>query len=81
MSRVVRVQFKNAEGQPMVGQTVALTGCGERESNPDGFIQFLVDDVPEAILQIGGVNAWSGATGDLKASEVFTQNGTGFVRN
>ena len=81
MVKVIKIQVQNAAGQPMAGQAVDLTGSGERSTNPDGNVQFLSEELSNAVIKIGGAKAWSGSISDLKAQEIFKQVGADFVRS
>jgi|GEM_PF-4742708 len=81
MVKVIKIQVQNAAGQPMAGQAVDLTGSGERVSTFEGNVQFLSDEIANAVIKIGGAKAWSGSTADLKPQEIFKQVGADFVRS
>ena len=81
MIKVVKIHVLNAAGQPMAGQSVSLTGCGGLVTGPDGTVQFLADDVPDAVIQIAGAKVWAGSTEELKPNENFKQAGAGFARS
>ena len=80
MVKIIKIQVQNTAGQPMAGQAVDLTGSGERATNPDGNVQFLSENLPNAVIKIGGVKVWTGSTADLKPQEIFKQAGAEFVR-
>jgi hypothetical protein len=80
---IVRVTVQSASGEPVQGQSVNLTGCGDepRTTGPTGIVQFLVDDsIPTTTISIGGAAVWSGPSAELRGNEVFEQAGAGFTR-
>lgn len=80
---IVRIQLQDANGQPLQGVSVEVTGCGSEPamSGADGLTQFLTDDdIPTVTITIGGTAAWTGPSAELRKSEVFQQSASGFAR-
>lgn len=80
---IIRVQLRNAAGNPAEGLPVTLTGCGAEPAvtGPSGVVQFLTDDdTPTVTITIGGAPAWSGPSSELRENEVFVQSDSGFAR-
>ena len=78
---IVRIKVCDASSQPLVGMSVALSDCGDLQTNGDGLVQFLAGESVPAKLAIGGTVVWTGNLGELTRNELFTQSGSNYTRS
>ena len=77
---ILKVKLVNASDQPLSGQTVKVTGCGELQTNAEGIAQFLMGAEVSLDIHVNGALSWSGKPAELAREELFKQNGSAFVR-
>lgn len=77
---ILKIKATDAAGQPIAGQAVKVTGCGELQTGAGGVAQFLVEDDALLEIEINGVLSWAGSASTLGREEVFNKTATGFVR-
>jgi hypothetical protein len=80
---LVKVKVQDETGQVLEGVSVKVSGCGNEAAvtGARGMVQFLTDeDLATVTITIGGAAAWTGASGELRAIEVFEKTSSGFAR-
>jgi hypothetical protein len=77
---IVKIKVCDPTGAGLATQTVKLSGCGELQTGPTGWVQFLTDGAAPVVLEINGVQAWAGPCDQLNKEECFTQSDGGFQR-
>jgi hypothetical protein len=77
---ILKIKVVDAADVALAGQSVKVSGTDTLKTNGDGLTQFLIDSGVSITIEINGVAAWSGDSGQLAKDEKFKAAGTGFVR-
>lgn len=77
---LLKIKVVDASGAALAGQSVKVSGADTLKTNGDGLTQFLIDSGTPLAIEINGVAAWSGDSGQLAKDEVFKVSGSGFTR-
>ena len=77
---ILKIKLIGVGDEPLSGQTVKVSGCGELRTNAEGIAQFLVSADGSIDIEINGAVSWSGNPAELVREERFKQTGTAFVR-
>ena len=77
---ILKIKVCDANAVPMSGQAVKVKGCGQLLTGVDGRAQFLTESNTIVLIEIGGVQVWSGSADSLSKEETFSQSTSGFAR-
>ena len=77
---ILKIKVVDAAGAPLAGQTVKVSGIDALQTNAQGMTQFLITDVAEFDIAIGGASCWAGNSAQLAREEVFEHSADGFKR-
>lgn len=77
---ILKITVCDAHAAPVSGQTVKVKGSGQLLTDAGGRAQFLTEAGTSVVIDIEGVEVWSGPADSLRKEETFSQSASGFAR-